>query len=141
MPRVPFRSYSFHGGAGAILSVGLLNAVNYTELEMCVHATKAPGQPLPAALRPLAALRRHLQEVAAGKAGLSLLGTRCAVPGAALHPALTQRPTRASCCRWLSQGLSVRALAQHPLLASCYLVLVQGLSVRVPTQHSLLPSS
>eukprot|EP00891_Asterochloris_glomerata_P003450 jgi/Astpho2/3450/Aster-07048 len=43
MPRVPFRSYSFHGGAGAILSVGLLNAVNYTELEMCVHATKAPG--------------------------------------------------------------------------------------------------
>ena len=55
MPRVPFRSYSFHGGAGAILSVGLLNAVNYIGLEMCVHATKAPGQPLPAAVHYLAA--------------------------------------------------------------------------------------
>ena len=69
MPRVPFRSYSFHGGAGAILSVGLLNAVNYTELEMCVHATKAPGQPLPAAVRSPAALHGHLREVAAGRAG------------------------------------------------------------------------
>ena len=43
MPRVPFRSYSFHGGAGAIISVGLLQRVDAGELEKCVKGLKAPG--------------------------------------------------------------------------------------------------
>lgn len=43
MPRVPFRSYSFHGGAGAIISAGLLQRVDAGELEKCVKGLKAPG--------------------------------------------------------------------------------------------------
>ena len=45
MPRVPARSYSFQGGAGAIISAGLLHKVDADELERCVKGLKAPGRP------------------------------------------------------------------------------------------------
>ena len=110
MPRVPFRSYSFHGGAGAILSVGLLNAVNYTELEMCVHATKAPGQPLPAAVPPpLAALRMRWQ--------LARQRISCSAPAFLSAPqrrALTKRVMFASCCCQLLLGLTLDSLTESP---------------------------
>ena len=36
MPRVPVRTYSMHGGAGAVLSIGLLRAISLESFEDCI---------------------------------------------------------------------------------------------------------
>ncbi|KAK9807756.1 hypothetical protein WJX72_008195 [[Myrmecia] bisecta] len=43
IPRAPERFYSMHGGAGAILSVGLLRKVNWTSMENCVLSLYSTG--------------------------------------------------------------------------------------------------
>ncbi|KAK9836092.1 hypothetical protein WJX81_000611 [Elliptochloris bilobata] len=43
MPRVPVATYSMHGGAGALLSVGLLRAIDFEAFEDCVLTTYSTG--------------------------------------------------------------------------------------------------
>lgn len=43
MPRVPVKTYSMHGGAGAILSAGLLQALSFEAFEDCVLSTYTTG--------------------------------------------------------------------------------------------------
>lgn len=43
MPRVPVRTYSMHGGAGAVLSIGLMRALPLEAFEDCVHHTYSTG--------------------------------------------------------------------------------------------------
>ena len=45
MPRVPVRTFSMHGGAGAILSVGLLKSIKFEDFEACVTTTYTTGSP------------------------------------------------------------------------------------------------
>ena len=44
MPRIPIRLYSMHGGAGAILSAGLLKNISFEDFEDCVTTTYTTGQ-------------------------------------------------------------------------------------------------
>ena len=47
MPRIGLGSgklYSFHGGAGAIMSIGLLKAISFDAMEKCVKSTRALGE-------------------------------------------------------------------------------------------------
>ena len=46
IPRVPIRTYSMHGGAGAILSVGLLRAISLESFQDCVRPPCASCLPL-----------------------------------------------------------------------------------------------
>lgn len=41
IPRVPIRTFSMHGGAGAILSVGLLRRISLERFEDCVRPVSA----------------------------------------------------------------------------------------------------
>lgn len=43
MPRVPIRSFSMHGGAGAVLSIGLMRAISLEWFEDCVHNAYSTG--------------------------------------------------------------------------------------------------
>ncbi|EIE25857.1 hypothetical protein COCSUDRAFT_46409 [Coccomyxa subellipsoidea C-169] len=43
VPRVPARTYSMHGGAGALISVGLLRSVSYDHMHRCVHGAYSSG--------------------------------------------------------------------------------------------------
>ena len=43
IPRVPIATYSMHGGAGALLSVGLLRAIDFAAFEDCVLTTYSTG--------------------------------------------------------------------------------------------------
>lgn len=43
MPRVPTHTFSMHGGAGAILSVGLLRQIPLAWFEDCVTTTYTTG--------------------------------------------------------------------------------------------------
>ena len=43
MPRVPVATFSMHGGAGALLSVGLLRAIDLAAFEDCVLTTYSTG--------------------------------------------------------------------------------------------------
>ena len=43
IPRVPVATYSMHGGAGALLSVGLLRAIDFAAFEDCVLTTYSTG--------------------------------------------------------------------------------------------------
>ena len=43
IPRVPVATYSMHGGAGALLSVGLLRAIDFGGFEDCVATTYSTG--------------------------------------------------------------------------------------------------
>ncbi len=43
MSRVPARTFSMHGGAGALISVGLLRSVSYDHMHRCVHGAYSSG--------------------------------------------------------------------------------------------------
>lgn len=43
IPRVPIATYSMHGGAGALLSIGLLRAIDFEAFEDCVLTTYSTG--------------------------------------------------------------------------------------------------
>ena len=43
MPRVPTHTFSMHGGAGAILSVGLMKRIPFDWFEDCVTTTYTTG--------------------------------------------------------------------------------------------------
>jgi hypothetical protein len=43
IPRVPVRTFSMHGGAGGILSVGLLKNISFQAFEDCVTTTYSTG--------------------------------------------------------------------------------------------------
>ena len=55
MPRLPYHMYSMHGGAGALMSIGLMRKVGWDFAEPCVLKTFSTGacSPLPLPL-PLA---------------------------------------------------------------------------------------
>lgn len=44
VPRVPIRTYSMHGGAGALISIGLLKAIPFQQFEDCVTTTYSTGE-------------------------------------------------------------------------------------------------
>ena len=50
MPRLPHHMYSMHGGAGALMSIGLMRKVGWDVAEPCVLKTfstgACPGPPL-----------------------------------------------------------------------------------------------
>ena len=48
VPRVPVRTYSMHGGAGALLSIGLFKAIPFQQFEDCVTTTYSTGKTPPA---------------------------------------------------------------------------------------------
>ena len=41
--RVPARTYSMHGGAGALISVGLFRKVSYDHMHRCVQGAYSSG--------------------------------------------------------------------------------------------------
>ena len=41
--RVPVRTYSMHGGAGALISVGLLRQVPYERMHKCIQEAYSSG--------------------------------------------------------------------------------------------------
>ena len=41
--RVPARTYSMHGGAGALISVGLLRQVPYEHMHKCIQEAYSSG--------------------------------------------------------------------------------------------------
>ena len=43
IPRAPVATYSMHGGAGGIMSVGLLRAVSLQFMEMCIKSLYSTG--------------------------------------------------------------------------------------------------
>lgn len=43
MPRAPVTTYSMHGGAGGILSVGLLKSVTFDFMEKCTKSLYSTG--------------------------------------------------------------------------------------------------
>ena len=43
IPRAPVSTFSMHGGAGGIMSVGLLRAVSFDFMEMCVKSLYSTG--------------------------------------------------------------------------------------------------
>ncbi len=43
MPRVPRTTYSMHGGAGAVISVGLLRQISLNWMEGCVQSLTSTG--------------------------------------------------------------------------------------------------
>lgn len=43
IPRHGVRTYSIHGGAGAIISIGLMKAISYEWMEECLSKEQAPG--------------------------------------------------------------------------------------------------
>lgn len=43
MPRVPIRTFSMHGGAGAAMSIGLMRAISLEWFEDCVHNQFSTG--------------------------------------------------------------------------------------------------
>ena len=43
IPRAPIRTFSMHGGAGAILSLGLLKALSLEHFEDCVYSSYSTG--------------------------------------------------------------------------------------------------
>ena len=45
IPRAPVATYSMHGGAGGIMSVGLLRAVSLQFMEMCIKSLYSTGGP------------------------------------------------------------------------------------------------
>ena len=53
IPRTPVRTYSVHGGAGAILSVGLLRSIQFQDFEACVTTTYTTGDALLHSTSPL----------------------------------------------------------------------------------------
>jgi len=44
IPRAPVSTFSMHGGAGGIMSVGLLRAVSFDFMEMCVKSLYSTGE-------------------------------------------------------------------------------------------------
>ena len=47
IPRAPVATYSMHGGAGGIMSVGLLRAVSLNFMDMCIKSLYSTGRVLP----------------------------------------------------------------------------------------------
>ena len=43
IPRAPVATYSMHGGAGGIMSVGLLRAVSLNFMDMCIKSLYSTG--------------------------------------------------------------------------------------------------
>lgn len=43
MPRLPHHMYSMHGGAGALMSIGLMRKVGWEVVEACVQKTFSTG--------------------------------------------------------------------------------------------------
>lgn len=43
IPRAPVSTFSMHGGAGGIMSIGLLRAVSFDFMEMCVKSLYSTG--------------------------------------------------------------------------------------------------
>lgn len=43
MPKVPYTTYSMHGGAGALISVGLLRQIPLTWVEGCLRSLVSTG--------------------------------------------------------------------------------------------------
>ena len=53
IPRAPVSTFSMHGGAGGIMSVGLMRAVSFDFMEMCVKSLYSTGKlHSPSGLRP-----------------------------------------------------------------------------------------
>lgn len=44
IPRAPVSTFSMHGGAGGIMSVGLMRAVSFDFMEMCVKSLYSTGK-------------------------------------------------------------------------------------------------
>ena len=50
IPRAPVATYSMHGGAGGIMSVGLLRAVSLNFMDMCIKSLYSTGMSLESSL-------------------------------------------------------------------------------------------
>ena len=55
IPRAPVATYSMHGGAGGIMSIGLLRAVSLNYMDMCIKSLYSTGWALLAAAAAAAA--------------------------------------------------------------------------------------
>eukprot|EP00891_Asterochloris_glomerata_P009886 jgi/Astpho2/9886/Aster-06600 len=43
MPRIPYHMYSLHGGAGALMSIGLMKRIKWEDFEACVLSLRSTG--------------------------------------------------------------------------------------------------
>ena len=43
MPRIPYHMYSLHGGAGALMSIGLMKRIQWEDFEACVLSLRSTG--------------------------------------------------------------------------------------------------
>ena len=46
MPRIPYHMYSLHGGAGALMSIGLMKRIKWEDFEACVLGLRSTGESL-----------------------------------------------------------------------------------------------
>ena len=59
--RAPTLTYSMHGGAGALISIGMLKAVDFDEMEDCVLREWSTGKRLQPSKAGLSNVRRSIQ--------------------------------------------------------------------------------
>ena len=77
MPRTPTHTFSMHGGAGAILSVGLLRQIPLCWFEDCVTTTYTTGGDAMISICLWEVRHRDLSYLARLTAGLT--GTKCGI--------------------------------------------------------------